>query len=144
MYSDFVDRYNVRIGPDHNKPDFFHINSMNGRTTVPGFRLDRGDCDASIVDSTEGLIYGQHLTKESVLWYWRRSLCRAVPLHFESEVKIGKLNGYRYELRSDVYDRYGPNETKADCYTGAPELPSGLSDMSKCYYRKYSDIFASI
>lgn len=133
VYSNFVDRYNIRIGPQNNNPDFFKINTVNGITTVPGFHVDRGDCDATIINSTEGVSYGQHVTQDTVVWYWRRTLCRPIPLYFTKEVKMGSLKAYRYELRVDAYDR-SPNSS-ADCYKGfVDELPSGLSDVSKCFF----------
>ena len=74
------------------------------------------------------------LTKQSVLSYWRKTLCRPVPLHFDGEVQMGKLLGYKFRLREDVFDR--SKNKSADCYKG-PNLPDGLSDLSKCFYGSY-------
>lgn len=111
---------------------------MNGDTVVPGFNTEYGDCNATIVGSTEGAIYNTHLTNESVIWYWRKALCRMVPLHFQKTVQKGAFLAYKYQLKVDVYDRT-PNLT-ADCYKGFYELlPNGLSDLSKCYFGKASE-----
>lgn len=110
---------------------------MNGGTVVPRFNVEYGDCNASIVGSTEGALYNTHLTKESIIWYWRKPLCRQVPLYFEKEVQKGAFLAYKYELREDSYDR--SNNLTADCYKGFSEvLPDGLSDVSKCFFGMYS------
>jgi len=122
---------NVNVGVRHGTENFFKINTWNDRATVPRFYPEHGDCNAVLVNSSEGASYPLFSTHESVLWYWRKSLCRAVPLHFDSEVPIGNLNGFKYVLRDDVFDRY-ENKT-ADCYRGS-DLPDGLSDVSKCFF----------
>lgn len=102
---------------------------------MPGFDTSRGECNASIVGSTEGALYKNHLTEESVLWYWRKPLCRQVPLYFEKEVQKGPFECLKYVLRENVYDRM-ENETE-DCYKGFfQKLPDGFSDLSKCFYGK--------
>lgn len=104
---------------------------------VPGFNLAQGECNASIVGATEGAFYKNELTEESVLWYWRKPLCRQVPLYYEKRVQKGPFEAYKYILRENVYDRM-ENET-ADCYKGFfRTLPDGLSDVSKCFYGKDS------
>lgn len=106
---------------------------MNGGSVVPGFDLSSGECNASIVGSTEGALYKTHLTEQSVLWYWRKPLCRQVPLYYERRVQKGPFETYKYVLRENVYDRM-ENET-ADCYKGFFQiLPDGFSDVSKCFY----------
>lgn len=106
---------------------------------MPAFRLDRGECDATVINSTEGVVYGQHITKDTVLHFWRRSMCRTVPLHFERTIRMGHLDGYKFLLGANVYDRFDENSTAEDCYrgNGYTALPDGLSDLSKCYYGKY-------
>lgn len=100
---------------------------------VPGFDLSRGECNASISGSTEGALYNTHLTTASVLWYWRKSLCRQVPLYYEKTVQKGAFEAFKYVLRDNVYDRMMNNSE--DCYKGAiAPLPDGLSDLSKCFY----------
>jgi scavenger receptor class B, member 1 len=108
------------------------MNTFNYRETVPGFFPEKGDCFATIANSTEGAIYPQYLTKNSVLEYWRKSLCRKVPLYFEKEVERDSLTLYKYTLPPNVYDRY--DNLTADCYKGMSKtLPDGLTDISKCF-----------
>lgn len=108
---------------------------MNGDTVVPGFKLQYGDCNASIIGSSEGAQWKTNLNEASVMWYWRKALCRQVPLYFEKTVPKGIFTGYKYVLLENVYDR--SNDSETDCYKGpAQTLPDGLSDLSKCYYGK--------
>lgn len=100
---------------------------------MPRYNLEDGDCDATIVNSSEGAFYNTHLTHDSVIWYWRKAICRPVPLHFAHEVQKGSLLAYKYDLRENVYDRL--NDSAQDCYKGLFHyLPDGLTDVSKCYY----------
>lgn len=131
MYKNFTDRVNVQIGVRHGHENFFKINTWNGRPTVPGFQPERGDCNANIDGSTEGALYPQLIAEDTVLRYFRKSLCRPVPLNFDSEVQWGDLKAFKFILRDDVFDRF-ENRT-ADCYRGS-NLPDGLSDLSKCYF----------
>lgn len=131
MYKNFTDRVNVQIGVRHGHENFFKINTWNGRPTVPGFQPERGDCNANIEGSTEGALYPQLIAEDTVLRYFRKSLCRTVPLNFDSELQWGDLKAFKFILRDDVFDRF-ENRT-ADCYRGS-NLPDGLSDLSKCYF----------
>lgn len=132
MYSDYNDRVNVRHGLQHGDDQFFMINSYRNRPTVPGFIPENGDCFASIVNSSEGALYQQNLNENSIIIYWRRTLCRAVPLYFERKVQRGPLLGYEYVLPDNSYDRF-MNGTE-DCYKGQNSfLENGMTDMSKCY-----------
>lgn len=115
---------------------------MNGAPYVPGFDVARGDCNASIVGSSEGALYKTNLTEQSVLWYWRKALCRQVPLYYEKKVEKGLILANKYVLLENVYDRF--EDLDADCYKGRYELlPDGLSDLSRCYFGKNSIEFAS-
>lgn len=134
IYKNFTDRVNVKIGVQHGNENFFKINTWNYRPTVPRFNPEYGDCNASIEGSSEGALYPQLSTNETILWYWRKTLCRSVPLYFDSEVQHGKLKAYKFILKDDVYDRFA-NRT-ADCYKGS-DLPDGLSDVSKCFFGVY-------
>lgn len=132
MYNDYNDRVNVRHGLQHGDDQFFMINSYRNRPTVPGFKPENGDCFASIVNSSEGALYQQNLDENSIIIYWRRTLCRAVPLYFKRKVQRGPLLGYEYVLPDNSYDRL-MNGTE-DCYKGQNSfLENGMTDMSKCY-----------
>lgn len=131
MYKNFTDRVNVNIGPKHGHKKFFTINTWNDRPTVPRFYTEYGDCNASLKGSTEGAIYPGLSTKETVFLYWRKTLCRPVPLHYDGDSMVYNLKGHKYILRYDVFDRKRDGEV--DCYKGS-NLPDGLSDLSKCFF----------
>lgn len=109
---------------------------MNGIPTVPGFNVGNGDCNASVVGSSEGALYKTNLTENSVMWYWRKALCRQVPLYFEEKVQKGPFLANKYVLLENVYDRF--EDIESDCYKGSQTLPDGLSDLSKCYYGRWT------
>jgi hypothetical protein len=134
MYKNYSDRVNVKIGEKHGGENFFKINTWNYRKTVPGFYPENGDCNANLEGSTEGAIYSQPVRKNSTILYWRKSLCRVVPLYFDEEVDWDRLKSYKFVLREDVFDRF-ENES-LDCYKGS-NLPDGLTDVSKCYFGKF-------
>lgn len=141
MYENSYDRYNVLIGPKHENNEFFNIATINGSTNVPGFNTRRGDCSASIVNSTEGALYNTKLTHSSVLWYWRKALCRQVPLYFAEEIQKDSLLTYKYELQPNVYDRLN-NTEEEDCFKGVfHPLPDGLTDVSRCFYGNQFEIY---
>ncbi|KAL7046310.1 hypothetical protein ACKWTF_002538 [Chironomus riparius] len=131
VYKNFTDRVNVNIGLKHGHKKFFTINTWNDHPNVPRFNIDSGACNASLKGSTEGAIYPGLASKETVFWFWRKTLCRKVPLFFEKEFSMYNLKAYKYVLRYDVFDRN--NDTEADCYKG-DNLPNGLSDVSKCFF----------
>ncbi|XP_055854242.1 scavenger receptor class B member 1-like [Episyrphus balteatus] len=133
VYKDFNDRINVRIGPKYNAQEFFTINTFGYQKTVPGYQPERGDCYADLMNSTEGAIYPNQVAKDVILWYWRKSVCRPIPLYFEKEVQMGKLKAFKYVTHVDWYDR--KENLTEDCYKGfgRTPLPDGLSDISKCY-----------
>lgn len=57
MYDNGPDRYNVKIGTKFGDSEFFQINTINGAPTVPGYDVKRGDCYASIQNSSEGVVF---------------------------------------------------------------------------------------
>ncbi|XP_053675472.1 scavenger receptor class B member 1-like [Anopheles nili] len=131
MYEDHEEHVNVRHGKRYGNDQFFMMNSYEYEPTVPGFSLANGDCFASILNSSEGATYPQNLNEQSVLLYWRKTLCRAVPLYFEQRIQKGPLTGYKYALPDDSYDRL-PNSSM-DCYKGQfGLLENGMTDTSKC------------
>lgn len=136
MYEDHEDHVNVRHGKRYGDDQFFMMNTYEYEPTVPGFSLAKGDCFASILNSSEGATYPQNLDEQSVLIYWRKTLCRAVPLYFERRVQKGPLTGYKYVLPDNSYDRLPDSD--ADCYKGQfGLLEDGMTDTSKCSHGEY-------
>lgn len=124
----------MRIGNTYPGPQFFQINTINGQATVPGHDQTPGSCVASVVNSTEGAVYGQHVQRGVDQLYWRKTLCRVVPLTYVGDVQEGLLTAYHFKLMNNTYDRSANAST--DCYksSGSRTLPDGLSDVSKCFY----------
>ncbi|XP_026322687.1 scavenger receptor class B member 1-like [Hyposmocoma kahamanoa] len=129
IYSDFTDIVTVKIGSNHGHSEFFKIDKYRGQSQLPGYDADQ--CPDRIVGSTEGVMYQQRLKKDDVLLYWRKTVCKLMPLYFDSEFILDNVPVYRYNLSESVFDRV-INVT--DCYDTVPSLPPGLSDGSKCYY----------
>lgn len=80
IYSNFQDSVTVFIGPEYGHERFFLIDKYDGTENLPG----HGEaCLDSVVNSTEGVAYAQFLTKDSVLRYWRKTMCRVTPLYYD-------------------------------------------------------------
>ncbi|XP_026739627.1 scavenger receptor class B member 1-like [Trichoplusia ni] len=129
IYSDFTDEMTVKVGSQWGHKEFFQIDRFHGEPQLPGF--DPEECPDRIFGSTEGVMYAQRLTKEDVLLYWRKTVCKLMPLYFDSELTMHHVPLYRYNLSESVFDRVS-NGT--DCYDTDPSLHPGLSDASKCYF----------
>lgn len=115
----------------HGHENFFKMNLWNHRTTVPRFYTEYGECNANLNGASEGALYPMKIQKDTVLYYWRKTLCRPVSLHFVEEIQRFNLKAYKFALNFDVFNRL-ENRT-ADCYRG-DNLPDGLSDLSRCFY----------
>lgn len=132
MYKSSRDRVNVNYGKINGPQKFFEMNTYDYQEVVPGFN-PKQECYAYLNKSSEGALYPQGITKSTILWYFRKTLCRPVPLFYEGEIQRDPLVGYKFALKGDTYDR--KKNLTADCYKGfITILPDGLSDMSKCYY----------
>ncbi|CAH0699547.1 unnamed protein product [Spodoptera exigua] len=129
VYADFTDEMTVKIGPQWGHKQFFQIDRFRGQPQIPGF--DPDVCPDRIFGSTEGVMYAQRLTKQDVLQYWRKTVCKLMPLYFDSELTMFDVPLYRYNLSESAFDRV-TNGT--DCYDTVPSLHPGLSDTSKCYF----------
>ncbi|CAB3233775.1 unnamed protein product [Arctia plantaginis] len=129
IYADFKDEMTVKIGPQWGHEEFFQINRFRGVPQLPGF--DPDTCPDRIFGSTEGVMYAQRLTKQAVLQYWRKTVCKLMPLYFDSELTIDNVPLYRYNLSESAFDRI---TNRTDCYDSEPSLPAGISDASKCYF----------
>ncbi|KAG8334311.1 Belongs to the CD36, partial [Homalodisca vitripennis] len=131
IYNDFVDEVTVYMGPE-NGYRFFTVNQFHGS---PRFGYwDNETCD-SVQGATEGVTYHQSIAKTDTLKYLRKTICRVTPLHFDRELLKMGMKAYRFELPSDIFSRPSDNATE-ECFLspGLPSLPSGLTDVSPCYY----------
>lgn len=76
-----MDNVTVYIGPKYNHSKFFLIDRYDGSEYLPGFG---SKCHLKVMDSTEGLSYPQFLSKNDVLKYWRKTLCKVGDLIYAS------------------------------------------------------------
>lgn len=81
IYEDFTDEVSVFIGPD-NERRFFQMDRFHGNRNLGWWRGDR--CD-SVYGGTEGVSYHQGVRKEDELRYFRKTLCRVMPLYYARE-----------------------------------------------------------
>ncbi|XP_060809018.1 scavenger receptor class B member 1-like [Amyelois transitella] len=130
IYADFTDEVTVKIGSQWGHHQFFQIDRFRGEPQLPGY--DPDECPDRIFRSSEGVMYHQRLSKTDVVLYWRKTVCKLMPLYFDSELVIDHVPVYRYNLSESVFNRV-TNGT--DCYDTQPSLPEGLSDGSKCYFK---------
>ncbi|XP_072948463.1 uncharacterized protein [Epargyreus clarus] len=127
IYNDHVDNITVKIGPEWGHENFFKVDNYRGRSHFPGYDQS---CPDSVLGSNEGVMYHQHMKKDDVLLYLRKTVCKIVPLYYDRETVADGVSVYRYNLSENSFDRLS-NQT--DCYTGQPALPSGLSDAKRCF-----------
>lgn len=129
IYTKFVENVTVYIGPKWGNNKFFTIVNVGGKPQLPGFDYDT--CPDRLYGSSEGVLYPQYLNKNDVLLYWRKSVCKIMPLYFDKEIVVDDVPVFRYNLSENVYDRV---RNGTDCYDTSPSLPAGVSDASKCYF----------
>jgi hypothetical protein len=81
IYRKFNEDVTVFIGPNNTKR-FFTMDQYNGRNRF-GYWPDM-TCD-SVKQATEGILYHQQISKDDTLHFFRKTLCRAVVLVYESK-----------------------------------------------------------
>ncbi|XP_068081088.1 scavenger receptor class B member 1 isoform X2 [Anabrus simplex] len=130
IYSDFRDEVTVYIGPQNGRR-FFNMDRFHGSPRFGYWSDER--CDA-VQGATEGVSYPQFLTRNDSLLYFRKTICRITPIYYVGDVVKEGMDAFRFELPDDIYDRY--EDPEGDCFAGeySEPLPSGLSDLSPCYY----------
>jgi CD36 family. len=81
IYRTFKEDVTVFIGPNSTK-NFFTMDNYNGRNRF-GY-WPNVTCD-SVKLSTEGVLYHQRISKDDKLLFFRKTICRAVTLVYESK-----------------------------------------------------------
>lgn len=109
---------------------FSLIDRYDGSMYMPGYGEK---CKETLLNSSEGVCYAQYLEKETVLRYWRKTMCKVFSLHYVGEHERYGIKAYEYGLPPTAFDRTGED----DCHAGDPTLPNGLQDASKCYFGKF-------
>ncbi|XP_072382219.1 scavenger receptor class B member 1-like isoform X4 [Diabrotica undecimpunctata] len=127
IYEKYEDNVTVYIGPTFTQEDFFRIDKFDGSKFLPGLQ----ECEL-VKGSFNDLMYNQKMTKNMTVRFYRKELCRVANLKYTRDIEKYSLNGYRYEMEPNFYDRIFP--ATEDCYHGTPSLPNGLIDVSVCNY----------
>ncbi|KAJ9598280.1 hypothetical protein L9F63_011044 [Diploptera punctata] len=130
LYRNFSDENSVFIGIQHPRK-YFTMDTYHRQNRF-GFWPNK-DCD-SVQNATEGILYHQDITKDDVLYFFRKAMCRVAAIKFKEETERFGLKAYNFSLPLNTYHR--PLNGSYDCYTlpGDTPLPDGLSDISQCFF----------
>ncbi|XP_075221307.1 scavenger receptor class B member 1-like [Lycorma delicatula] len=131
---------NIPKDKDSNKIPF-SIDHYNG---LPGIKQwgynpeeNRTKCN-DLKNTLEGVLFPRHLEKNQTLHLYRKAFCRTLPIVYKREVVNERgIPMYVYEMADDAFDSPDKNQDNA-CYCNHDQgtcLPSGLSDISPCYFR---------
>ncbi|EFA05690.2 scavenger receptor class B member 1 [Tribolium castaneum] len=129
IYTNFTNTVTVYIGTKYGDENFFLIDKYDGSKDLPNYGAS---CGGGVVNSSEGVAYPQYITKNTTLKYWRKTFCKMAVLHHRKDVSKYGVNAFRFDLIDSIFNRTEPSE--ADCFRGQPDLPDGLSDISKCHF----------
>nr|XP_018914564.1 PREDICTED: scavenger receptor class B member 1-like [Bemisia tabaci]XP_018914565.1 PREDICTED: scavenger receptor class B member 1-like [Bemisia tabaci]XP_018914566.1 PREDICTED: scavenger receptor class B member 1-like [Bemisia tabaci]XP_018914567.1 PREDICTED: scavenger receptor class B member 1-like [Bemisia tabaci] len=130
IYHNFKDEVTVFMGPENSRR-FFTMEHFNGSPRLNHWRNET--CD-SVYGATEGVAYHQFITKNDTLRYFRKTMCRVTPLNYKCDVEKLGMTAYRFELPPNIFNR--PADGGEECFNQPhlPYLPSGVSDVSPCYF----------
>lgn len=75
------------------------------------------------------------MTNETVLKYFRKSICKVVYLNYQGETELQGLKALKFVDNPESYKTWKADGSR-DCFSGPEDhiLPDGLTDLSKCYY----------
>lgn len=80
------------------------------------------------------------MDKHAVFRVYRKSFCRALPIVFQEESVLHEgIAAYRYGLAENSFDPPDMNpENQCFCKKNTKCLKKGLSEITPCYYSKFS------
>ncbi|XP_046683600.1 scavenger receptor class B member 1-like isoform X1 [Homalodisca vitripennis] len=105
--------------------------NYNRRPYLP--QWDGAPCNA-VSRASDGTKFPSLIKPNDTLLFFRKSLCRSMPLVRVGEDWVSGMNGYRYHFRKGALDN-GHNETANKCFCRKGNcLPAGLIDVTDCYY----------
>lgn len=101
------------------------------------FYTRRNKC--SLNQAEEGILFPRHMTTDMTFPIYRKAFCRTLPLTYISSGKMPEgYPVYLYKFQPKVFNS---SLSENACYCPKDGcLPSGLSDISPCYYSKYDII----
>jgi hypothetical protein len=138
IYEHFSDEVTVFTGLENSRR-FFLIDKFRGTHRLGLW--DGEECD-SVYGASEGVSYPQFLTRNDTLLYLRKTICRATPLYYRKDESRYGMHGLRFELPSNLYA--SPDERPQNaCFRRrgdfSPQLPSGATDVSPCFYSELTN-----
>jgi len=109
---------------------------MSTSSNVRRVRARRDKC--SLDRAAEGVLFPRHLTADMDFPIYRKAFCRTLPLTYDSTGKMPDgYPVYLYKFRTEVFNS-SLDENRCYCPQDGC-LPSGLSDISPCYYSESND-----
>ncbi|XP_034247579.1 scavenger receptor class B member 1-like isoform X1 [Thrips palmi] len=113
------------------------IDKYNGRPYLPHWRREEGDGPTTCSNvrfASDGTKFNSYIEPNQTLSFFRKSMCRAMPMVRVGEAKRSGMMGYKYTFKSDALDNGKVNkDNKCFCRQGHC-LPEGLIDVTDCYY----------
>lgn len=107
------------------------IENYNGLPYLP--QWEGSPCNI-VNKSSDGTKFPSSIKPNDTLRFFRKSLCRSVPLTRVGEEFVDGLPGYRYKFQHNALDNgVFMEENKCFCRKGHC-LPAGLIDVTDCYY----------
>lgn len=83
--------------------------------------------------ASDGTKFPSRITKEQELLFFRKSLCRSMPLVRTGEEFVGGIHAYRYVFKNYSLDN-GEFLSENKCFCKESCLPRGILDVRDCYY----------
>ncbi|KAI5726661.1 hypothetical protein M8J76_006424 [Diaphorina citri] len=106
--------------------------TYNRRPFLPQWDLPCGNVDGA----SDGTKFPTKIKKDDQLLFFRKSLCRAVPMERVSEeYEVSSLPVYKYNFKKGSLDNgYYNQNNSCFCRRGYECLRRGLIDVTDCYY----------
>ncbi|KAJ1527733.1 hypothetical protein ONE63_007690 [Megalurothrips usitatus] len=113
------------------------IDKYNGYPYLPHWRREEGDgpttC-SNVHKASDGSKFESYIQPNQTLSFFRKSMCRTMPMVKVGEERKTGMLGYKYNFVDDALDN-GKHNTNNKCFCRAGRcLPEGLIDVTDCYY----------
>lgn len=117
----------------------FQIDQYNGVPGLPQWGYEPGKnrtkC-SNVQGAIEGILYPRNLSPNQSFSIYRKAFCRTLPLVYDKQSFSNRgVPVFRYVVADNALDSPDKNPDN-ECYCKEDDacLPSGLSDISPCYY----------
>ncbi|XP_025421899.1 scavenger receptor class B member 1-like isoform X2 [Sipha flava] len=124
----------MAVPTERQKKRPYTIDQFNGSPMLHQWTKNDESADTPTLEkATEGILFPRHLTPDMNFPIYRKAFCRTLPLTYDSTGKMPDgYPVYLYKFQPEVF-----NSSLEDNHYYCPKdgcLPSGLSDISPCYY----------